>query len=205
VVEVLVAMGLFGVLGTLLLGLALSTSDVTESTSRAANLNEESRLALERLTRELRQTQEVLDVDMEGGYPIGITVATDFDGNGVINPLAVDPEVVTYRWDSATEMLTITANDANGNAITSPVLAAQVSEFRLDLGSSRWDFDTDGASGASWEELDAAPGPVGNQNGVPDLDELPLIDRVGLSMSVRSDGHERTYSTDVHLRNAQVS
>ena len=53
-VEVLVGMGLFAVLSTVLLGMSLSTADVTEHTRRLSEVNEESQLTMERITRELR-------------------------------------------------------------------------------------------------------------------------------------------------------
>ena len=47
-IEVLVTMGLVGLLSTLLLGFAVSTSRVTQNVRSSANVTEESRLAVER-------------------------------------------------------------------------------------------------------------------------------------------------------------
>ena len=55
-IEVLVSMGLFALVGSLLLGLALSTDSVTASTRSRAGVTEETRTAMERLSRELRQS-----------------------------------------------------------------------------------------------------------------------------------------------------
>src|SRR3546814_12863401 len=54
-IEVLVAISLFTVLGALLLGFAISTGKVTDDTRSMTRVSEETRLAMERLTRELRQ------------------------------------------------------------------------------------------------------------------------------------------------------
>jgi prepilin-type N-terminal cleavage/methylation domain-containing protein len=201
-VEVLVAMGLLGVLGTLLLGLSLSTSRVTEDTRALAGVNEESRLAMERLVRELRQASALTDARLPpANTTTALTFWTDFDGNGVQDLNAADPEVLTYRWNPATSRLTLTANDASGTAITRPVLAANVTGFSLGLRSSKWEYDADGDGITTWEELDAAGSPVGNANGVPDGPELANIDLVSIRMTVAEAGHVQSYSTQVDLRN----
>src|SRR5680860_344900 len=103
-IEVLVAMGLFGVLGTLLLGLALSTSQVTDDVRTLTNVNEESRLAMERLTRELRQAATITAVRLPSSPTdtTALTFWTDFNGNGAQDLNAADPEVLTYRWNPVT-------------------------------------------------------------------------------------------------------
>jgi prepilin-type N-terminal cleavage/methylation domain-containing protein len=201
-IEILVAMGLFGVLGTLLLGLALSTGRVTDDTRALTNVNEESRLSMERMARELRQASAVLAATQHpASSTTSITFWTDFNGNGVQDLNAADPEVLTYRWNPATSRLTLTANDASGTAVTRPVLAANVTEFELGLRSSQWEYDGDADGITTWEELDAAGGAVGNGNGVPDQPELENIDLVSFSITVTNDGRIQTYSTQVDLRN----
>lgn len=202
-VEVLVAMGLFGLLGTLLLGLALSTSQVTDDVRTLTNVNEESRLAMERLTRELRQAHEIRAVELpvDATDTTALTFWTDFDGNGTENLNAADPEVLTYRWNPVTGRLTLTVNDAGGTAITRPVLAANVTSFTLGLRSSQWQYDQDADGATTWQELDATGSPVGNANGVPDGPELDNLDLVELTMTVLDQGREQTYTTRVDLRN----
>lgn len=202
-VEVLVAMGLFGMLASLLLGLALSTADVEEDTRRLSSVNEESRLAMERMSRELRQANAVLSFS---GSPtansdVAITFWTDFDGEKDKDVGGADPEVLTYRWVPSTERLTLTANDAAGTAVTRPVLASNVSALSLDLFSSRWEYDTNADGMSRWSEIDAAGSPVGDQDGVPDAEELELIDLVTVSMTVLDGPHRQTYQSQIDLRN----
>lgn len=201
-VEVLVAMGLFGVLGTLLLGLALSTSGVTTDVRTLTNVNEESRTAMERLTRELRQASQITAVQLPATSTetTALTFWTDFDGNGVQDLNAADPEVLTYRWNPVTSRLTLTVNDAGGTATTRPVLAATVSSFTLLLRSSKWQYDADGNGETTWQELDAVTA-GGNGNGKPDGTDLDNIDLVGLEMTVLDGARAQTYSTRVDLRN----
>jgi Tfp pilus assembly protein PilW len=152
-VELLVGIGLFATLGTLLLGLALSTGKVTTDTRALANVSEESRLAMERMTRELRQSNGLTAVELPAASSTALTFWTDFNGNEAPDLNAADPEVITYRWDPTTRMLTLTANDATGTAVTRPVLAAQVSRFEVDLRSSKWQYDTDGLPGPAGRSL----------------------------------------------------
>ena len=201
-VEVLVAMGLFGILGSILLGLALSTSDVTDETRAVAEVNEESRLSMERMARELRQANQILDVRLPPtSTTTALTFWTDFDGDGVQEVNAADPEVLTYRWNPSTSRLTLTANDASGTATTRPVLAANVTGFDLGLRSSKWEYDANADGLTTWQELDAAGGLVGNNNGVPDGNELGNLDLVNITMTVSEAGHVERYATQVDLRN----
>lgn len=207
-VEVLVGMGLFGLLSTLLLGFVLGTSKVTDDTRQLAGVNEESRLAMERLTRELREANAVLALELPATPSDGtaLTFWTDFNGNKVQDLNASDPEVLTYRWEPSTKRLTLTANDADGNAVTRPVLAANVSDFRVDLFSSLWAYDTSNNSlPTTWLELDAAGPPIGNGNSIPDLAELERIDLVSASITVLDGAHAQTYRTQVDLRNRSQS
>lgn len=199
-VEVIVAMGLFGLLTTVLLGFALGTGRVTEDTRMLSGVNEESRLAMERFARELRQAREITaytrpaDADDE----VAFTFWTDFDGDGVKDLGVTDPEVLTYRWDPADNRLTLTANDADGSAVTRPVLAANVSQFAIELYSSLWEHDANSDGMTSWLELDEA---VGGDDGVPETADLQYVDLVTVTMTVLDGPHRQTYRTEVDLRN----
>lgn len=199
-VEVLVSMALFGVLGSLLLGLALGTSRVTEDVRSLTTVNEESRLAMERMARELRQASAVTAVSLPPSSTTALTFWTDFNDNGTTDLAAADPEVLTYRWNPSTNRLTLTANDATGLAVTRPVLAASVSTFTLELRSSQWQHDADGNGQTTWQEIDAVSA-GGNGNGVPDGPELEDIDSVGLTLTVLDGPRAQTYTTRVDLRN----
>lgn len=202
-VEVLVGVALFGVVGTLLLGLALSTSKVTEDTRNLANITEQSRLAMERMNRELRQSEGILSVHLpeSAGDWTAVTFWTDFDGDRAQDISAADPEVMTYRWTPSTSQLTLTANDADGTAVTRPILAVNVTNFVLGLHSSRWEYDADANGVTTWAELDLAGYPIGNGDLAANEDELDYIDLVSIDMTVTTDGRAQKYSTQVDLRN----
>jgi prepilin-type N-terminal cleavage/methylation domain-containing protein len=202
-VEVLVTMGLFGLLSTILMSFALGTSRVTEDTRELSGVNEESRLAMERLTRELRQADEVLSlkVPVDANDSTAVTFWTDFDGDDTKDRSVTDPEVLTYRWDPTSEHFTLTADDESGTAVTRQVLAANVSDFDLDLYSSMWEYDEDGDGVTHWTEIDAAGPPIGDDDGRPDALELDLVDLVKVRMTVLDGTHRQTYRTQVDLRN----
>lgn len=211
-VEVLVAMTLFGVFSTVLLGFAVSTADVTEQVRATGDVNGESRLAVERMTRELRQAAVVEAVTTVGEgaarTPVAFTVWVDFDGNGVRDLSASDPEVLTYRWDGwdpGSGRLTLTADDASGSAVTRPVLAEVVTRFDVQLNSSLFEADADGDGTTTWRELDAAVAYGGNGDGLPNGQELRWVDLVAVAMTVRDAGESRDYSLQADLRNRDRS
>ena len=203
-VEVIVAMGLFGLLTTVLLGFVLGTSRVTEDTRMLSGVNEESRLAMERFARELRQARAITAYTRPAapGDEVAFTFWTDFDGDGTKDLGVADPEVLTYRWTPDDNRLTLTANDADGSEVTRPVLAANVSRFDIELFSSLWEHDADGDGMTTWLELDAA---LGGNDGVPQTADLQYVDLVTVTMTVLDGPHRQTYRTEVDLRNRNQS
>ena len=215
-IELLVAIGLFGLLGTLLLGFAISTSVVTKDTRSAANIAEESRLGMERLTRELRQAESIEDIQLPATStdPLRFTLWADFNGNNCADADALDPEVLTYEWAPPQAghegRLTLTAN-IDGEVRQRRVLASNVTQFKVGFHSSSWKYDapsgpnpTDGPDGViTWEELDSSR--IGNGNGRPDgVAELKLIDILAVTMTVADNTentHSISYRTAVNLRN----
>jgi hypothetical protein len=136
-------MGIFGILATILLGLAISSSGVADDTRQLATVGDESRLGMERMTRELREAARIADVvlpHVRGKAPHEFTLWADFDANGCINRGAADPEELTYTWDPDARYLTLSAV-INGVAHTERLLATKVSRFSLSLNSSSWQYD----------------------------------------------------------------
>lgn len=199
-VEMLVAMGLFTVLGAVVLGLGLSSAQVADEVVAATDVTEEARLATERVGRELRQAQSLGSATVDAQKRVtSISIEVDFNGNGVIDDDAADPEVLTYRWDAGTRLLTLTGNDVDGTAVTRPVLAGGVEEVDMSLRSSQWIYDTSGDGTTTWQELDAST--IGNKNGVPDGAEIGLVDLVALTLTVRDDDVTRTFTVQADMRN----
>ncbi len=202
--EVLVAMTLFGLLGTILLGFVISTAAVSDNVRASTSISGDARLALERMSRELRQARDVEAATLTTDA-VSITFWTDFNGNDIREVNAVDPEVLTYRWDRDARRLTLTANDPNGVAVTRPVLAGNVELMTLRLRSSLWQYDGAGTGVrdgiTTWQELDAAGSPVGDGNNSPDPVELDHVDLVSAVLRVSDRGVTRDYVMQVDLRN----
>lgn len=198
-VEMLVSMALFGVLGTVLLGFSLGSARVADGVQSATDVTEEARLATERMTRELRQAEGLSGAVVSDGNVVAMTIQVDFDGSGTIDTTAVDPEVLTYRWLEDDERLTLTAN----NDLTRPVLAGGVDLVDIRLRSSQWIYDGADASEpdgtTTWQELDASS--IGNRNGQPDAAELPFIDLVSVELVVRDGDTSRRFTVQADMRN----
>jgi type II secretory pathway pseudopilin PulG len=207
-IELLVGMGLFALLGSILLTLALSTRDVTQDVRDRNGTTEEARTAVERMTRELRQARDIEAVHLPstGDPSTWIRFWTDFDGDGVRDTSADQPEVMTYRWDppSGDNEGQLSLSALGGEAGL-PLLAVDVTDFHLELQSSSWEYDLAPAVGTgdgvtTWQELDETS-PPGNRDGLPDGAELAHIDLVVVSMQVQSDHGTQNYRTQIDLRN----
>lgn len=194
-VELLVAMALVSALGTVLLSFALGTAKVAEGVQEATDVTEEARLAVERMTRELRQARGLAGATVSAGRVTSITLEVDFDGNGHIDATEVDPEVLTYRWLPDQDALTLTAN----HALTRPVLAGGVVDADIRLRSSQWIYDSNGDGTTTWQELDAST--IGNGNSVPDGAELALVDLVSVELTIRDGRTTRRFTVQADMRN----
>jgi prepilin-type N-terminal cleavage/methylation domain-containing protein len=204
-VELMVAMGLFLMLMSMVMSVVLSTSRATRDVRQFTNINEQARIATERLTRELRQAKDVRSATLSTtGGDVELTFGVDFNGVNGVETVAADPEVLTYRYDHVHQQLTLTANDESGTAVTRPILSEEVSAFKIELRSSLWQYDANLDGITDWTELDAAPG-VGNNNHVLDAPELQKIDLVSVTLSVLEGQHKQTYETQVSLRNMAQS
>lgn len=219
-VEMLVSILLVGMLGTILTA-TIVAADRSATTSVADhNRTEEGRLAMNRVSRELRQAatlERVVNPFGTGYDPGAITAVTfraDFDGDGCLGGTAgcpaddpADPELLSYCHEPAglvavprlyvvAGALPATLTSCSGGQ---PILAERVSTFAIEYRSNEYRLDTDGDGVTTWEELDAGVPPFGNQNGVMDL-ELDHISSVVVRMDL-GDGTGRELRTQLALRN----
>jgi prepilin-type N-terminal cleavage/methylation domain-containing protein len=104
-IEVLVALGLFGVLGTLFLAVGIATAKVTDDTSGSVDLNEESRIAFTRLARDLRDADALTKV--VPAYAGSGCATNEFTGIAFseATSTSVVPQQVAYRWDRGAQKL----------------------------------------------------------------------------------------------------
>ena len=207
-IEMTIAMVLFGILGAVLLPTFLASRDAVTSSRATHDLNEEARVALNRMARELRQAKAITAVGAPDGAT-SVTFEVDFNGVNGIEASAVDPEVLTYSWDGSKILLT--ANNTSAGPVTQPILSGKVSAFALDYYSSdyRRDCATPKDGRANWRELDAytttcgARSTAGHSPNALDTSELAEIDTITITLRVEEGPRAQEYRTQVDLRNAE--
>jgi prepilin-type N-terminal cleavage/methylation domain-containing protein len=231
-VELLVSIVLLGVLMSAVLATFVASHRSAELGLSEHDSVEQSRMALNRVSRELRQALRLVravNPDGSAHDPNAITAVTfdaDFNGDGCIDGTAfqlgatclpanpADPERLTYCYEpqaltTGVPRLYVLAGDLPAGSLTScpgglPVLATRMASFQLAYRSSLYRYDTLPAAPAgpdgvtTWQELDAAPPPKGNGNGVLDT-ELRYIDAVVVTLAV-GEGAGRDVHTQVTLR-----
>lgn len=160
---------------------------------------------------------------------VGMRIQADFDGDSCIGGVALpgrdttlppcfthnsgNPEDITYCFEPTTRQLYVIDNQVTP-AVTpisatstscsggQPLLAGNVSAFKVEYRSNNYRYDIDPSDGVTtWRELDEAGNPVGNVNGLLDV-ELANIDSVVLNVTMNIDNHPQVYRTQVDLRNA---
>lgn len=233
-VEMLVSLLVLGLLGTVFMTTVLGARTSANSTSSEQDLNEEARLALNRMARELRQAEALTAVRNPDGTTYdssaitSVTFTADFNGDGCIDGVvpspapspapvcqpytASNPETLTYCWDpsaSVRQLYLIPGALAGASCQVNgalPILAGQVSSFKLSYRSNNYLYDGDtgdpGDGITTWTELDQAGPPVGNDDGALDQPDLANVDSVVVELTVSTNGnHAQTYTTQVDLRN----
>jgi prepilin-type N-terminal cleavage/methylation domain-containing protein len=218
-IELLVGLVLTSLIASTVFVAVMAASRAATSSRTVNDLNEEARLVLNRMTRELREARAITAVTNPAGPSgtslsttgdVSVTFEVDFNDNGVIEPSAADPEVLTYLYDRGSQQLVL---QAAGQSL--PVLAANVADFTLDFTTRRYQFDgvqyTAGSGCTSanqtkdgvvhWFEVDKYPASVGNCNGALDA-ELPAIDSVQIDLRVLYGAQQQVYRTTVDMRNS---
>lgn len=228
-VELLVAVVLVGVVSGIGITTVLAYNRNAATTKAEIDGVEEARLALNRMSRELRQAREVVRVqnpDGPGYDPAAVTAITfkaDFDDDGCIDgtdPAPGDtggckpddtsePELLSYCHKPATAAddepeLFIVRGALPAGTLTEctngePILAEDVAAFLIEYRSNAYRYDLSPSDGVTtWRELDDAPPPVGNSNGVLDV-ELASITSVVIRIDLQNPGLQ--LRTQVALRN----
>lgn len=229
-VEMLVSMIMLGMFGSIFMTTVLGADHSATATGTTHDLNEEARLALNRMARELRQATTVTTVfnpdgaSYDSSLVTAVTFTADFNGDGCIDGQpptpaptpapacqpynAANPETLSYCWDpsASVRQLYLIPGVLPGQSCqipgALPILAGQVTGFKLSYRSNQYLYDANGDGVTTWLELDQAGPPVGNQNGVLDQPELAHIDSIVIDISVAAPGRgTQSYTTQIDLRN----
>jgi len=243
-VELLVASMIGLVVGGVVLSTLLVAQRSTTATTTWANLNGEARVLLNRLSGDLRQATPVWQTtagvsteipavrNVQNPQPYGtagqltsITFDADFSGDGCVDSVASDgcgagtldannPEVETFCWDPAADVVYLVPGPVTAGTCTSTsglggetLLSGHVQNVEIYCYSSRYIYDGDitgvPADGITdWRELDHAGAPIGNGDDKLDQNsELDLVNSIKIVVTLSDGGHTQTTQTLVSLRN----
>jgi prepilin-type N-terminal cleavage/methylation domain-containing protein len=181
--------------------------------------NQNARLALERMSRELREADQILSV----GGETQIEFQADLDQSGAFatvtyTPDITDEEKITYTYDGGADELKVNTA-VTGTA--SAVLASNIGGFRfryfasdpkVDIGCSGFNgtAPSDCAAGdgtVHWQELDWAEDhspPLlgyGDDDGSLSNAELNHVTQIVIEMTVGIRNQRHEYRATVELRN----
>lgn len=223
-IEMLIGFFIFAILTTLAFTTVMNGASNLKAVRQTTDLNEEARLVLNRMSRELREASAITaaqnpDASNPDGSQrvcgtspspcfdpradVSVTFEVDFNRNGAIEPLAADPERITYRYDYANRRLLLqTATE------TTPILAGNVSAFKLSYRSSDYKCDVNSNGDVTWQELESASSPpcpalagslVSGSSGLDS--ELAYVDQIVIDLTVLTPPRHQQYRTKVDLRN----
>lgn len=200
-IEILVGLFLFSVASVGFYQVLFATASGSETARSIARVSEEARLGLNRLVRDAREAEVLLNPTATS-YQIEI----DFDGDG-IEPTPADPagnyERMIVTWNEAARTISLS------NGVTTEVLMRDVDCSRkadntcfdiFNYSSSRLEWDTDDDGVTSPAELEAQPS-VGNGNGILDGQELGFVDGIRYSFVVEIDDRAENFYAEAQMRN----
>lgn len=209
-VEVLVAISLFAVLSVGFYQLMFAQVAGSERGRDIVRVSEEARLGFNRMVRDTREG-ELLSAG-DGCTTTNMTagrcfnVRADFNQNGSYENAAGDYEDVTYIYDPAAQQVNlIICNPPGSGTCTTHLLMDDVAPITgynpFDFSSNLLEYDLDGNGVATWREIDAAPGEVGNGNNVLDSGEFDLLSNVTFALRVTHGEASSDFFAEVQLRN----
>lgn len=209
-VELLVAMMIFGIITTAFYSILFSATDSAETTRAVVGTSNEARRGFNRLLRDTRESQDIFNASFDT-----FTVENDFDGNGTIEPVPTGEfgsyERLTFRFVENPDP-TLTGAVLVGNGFVEEVLIDGVECVRDGIGdcypvfsysSNDLTYDADGNGVSSALEIDGYP-VVGDGNGVLNLpSELRVVDTVSFMMQITIGGHSERFYGAAQMRNAR--
>jgi prepilin-type N-terminal cleavage/methylation domain-containing protein len=211
-IELLVGMVLFAAISIGFYQVMISGVRGSETTRSVAEISEEARAGLNRITRDLREADS-LDAASASSFTIWI----DYDGDETRDYTSY--EYVRYTFTQASGTISVEALDATGTVLTSGVLMDNVTKDGTDTdlfsySSNRLEYDWIDAAGnptpdgvTTWQEVDDPPAgySVGDRDGTLDATELAYISNVSINFDVAVGGEESEFAAEAQLRNRRFS
>jgi prepilin-type N-terminal cleavage/methylation domain-containing protein len=195
-VEFAVAMGIFLIFMSVVTPFMFSQIQGALRTEDRVDLQQNARIALRTMTRELRQATELYDsVDKPSGKT-EVSFGLDFDGNGVIdsyNNTAAPLEQITYYYTPVDETL------YRGRKVNfgSP-LAEHVQDVNFTMYGSNLVLDGNGDGVVDEDELDT------NGNNKIDGPELANVTRLTIELDMAGGDVTQTFEAQAFMRNRVV-
>lgn len=219
IVEMMVVVLLLSLLSTVFYAFLFGGERASRDGRQWVEANQNARLAMERMQRELREADQIVSVSSPDGKS-SITFQSDLDQDGTFVTgtyvANIEPsEVLTYRW-LGEELLISTAVTPTVEAVLSRHIKSFSfsyfgSEPKLDGGCSGFQGTIPPDCAANdglihWQEIDRSFGYTpkiigfGDDNGVLDA-ELDHVTKIGIEMTVGIRNQEHSYRAAVELRN----
>lgn len=221
-VEMLVGIALFSLIGAGFISVLFSVARGADSTADSVRVSEEARLGLNRMVRDVREAGWI---ELSGPSPNAthdsFTVKIDYDGDGAYtNPAAGTAqgsyEIVTYAYDAAADRITLTAPGVGTETLVDgvdcvrPEPTGPCTSDVFSFTSNRLEYDVLVADGVTTlAEIDAAPCPPISvttfdsacSNGVLVDAELATVTSVNVAVRLTTGGRSTDYYAEAQLRN----
>lgn len=206
-IELLVTLGLLSVVSVGFYQVLFSSTRGVDTAQNAIAVSEEARLGFNRLVRDTRESEEVVNPSATS-----FTVEIDFDASGGIDPApAAGPALGNF------ERLTFTFNPAGPGNGTISVSGGGLSEVLMrgvdcvrktdgschdvfTYASSRLEYDTSGDGRSSADEIEAALD-TSIDGALDTVPELGVIDIVEFALRVQVGEAIETFYSEAQLRN----
>lgn len=193
-IELLVVMGMLSAISIAMYQVMFSGARGGDVTEDVARVSEEARLGLNRMIRDTREGQEVLDASSST-----YTIQGDYDRDGTPEPTPTlgghpaEAERLTFSYDAGAGTISLNGElllEGVGQVGTSPV-------FGFFSSNLRYDANSDGITDVA--EINSS---VGNNDGLLDLaEERALVDSVVYTFTVRSGDSVSEFHGEAQMRN----
>lgn len=186
-VEVLVAFALFSVLSISFYAVVFGAVRGSGTTRSVARISEEARLGLNRMVRDTREAERIVNVDPPPGTE-SYSIRVDFNRDGDTSDSGETEEFV---FAQSTREITL-----NGDVLVRGVERVPGSEI-FSFSSNLLEYDTGGGGGvagdgvATFEEVSAETGG----------DVFPYLTNVAFALRVVDDDRSTDFRTEAQLRN----
>jgi type II secretory pathway pseudopilin PulG len=165
-VEFLISMMVMMVLIAVTMSTVVSSSSAVKTATQVQGLNEEARLAINRMARDVRQASAIVTAVNPDGPSfassgiVALRLNADYDGDGCVGGVGTgclaynggNPEDITYCYEFSSKQLYVIDNQAAGvTPVTSsstscaggqPLLAGNVESFKVEYRSNQYRYDS---------------------------------------------------------------